>query len=475
MKSESAEAERIDRLPDAEDRASMPTVQDYLAADSRPINRKSLLEQEVRDYGTGIVDKACFISPEWHRREVDKLWSRVWQLACLEQDIPNVGDYLEYVIANQSILLVRETETRVRAFHNSCRHRGTRLKTDCGNSREIRCGFHAWAWNLDGTLKEIPCRWDFPSVRDEDYRLAECRVALWNGFVFINMDPNASSFEEFLGPTLLRHFAEWPSLGKRWKAVHIAKEIRCNWKLALLAFVEAYHGFRVHPQWINYSGDANTQYDAYGLHGRFIVPVGVPSPHKGVRISEQKIVDEMITTEFADLWTAASGETALPVVPEGKTARNVLAEYRRSELKKHTGVDFSEATDCEMLDLIEYFVFPNIALWVGEGAPLIYRSRPNGDDPNSCIYETMVLFPVAEGAERPPAAKAKLVPADQTYAEGAKELGGSVRVFDQDAGNLTKMQLGQHSRGFQGPTYGSYQEMNIRQFHHNLGKWLEAK
>jgi hypothetical protein len=228
----------------------------------------------------------------------------------------------------------------------------------------------------------------------------------------------------------------------------------------------------VHPQWINYSGDANAQYDAYGLHARLIAAVGVPSPHRGQPPSEQRIVEEMIQTEFADLFSKVSGPVTVPEVPPGKTARAVLADYRRADLTKRTNVDFSAASDAEMLDLIQYFVFPNVALWVGEGAPLVYRSRPNGHDPNSCIYETMVLLPEPEGTERRRAATPKRVPMSQTYTDGAPELGGSVRVFDQDASNLARMQLGQHSRGFQGPMYGRYQEMNIRQFHHNLDEWL---
>ena len=111
-------------VPDPEDLPTMPTVESYLRADSRPIRRKTLLEHELRDYGTGFIEKECFISPDYHRREVEGLWSRVWQLACLEQEVPNVGDYLEYVIVDQSIPVIRETPTRVRAFHNACRHRG---------------------------------------------------------------------------------------------------------------------------------------------------------------------------------------------------------------------------------------------------------------------------------------------------------------------------------------------------------------
>lgn len=458
----------------ATDPAAMPTVASYLETDRGAVP-PNLLEHEVRDYGTGIVDKECFISPGYHKREVQMLWSRVWQLACLEQDIPQVGDHLEYIIADQSILLVRETPTQVRAFFNACRHRGNRLKVGCGNSRELRCSFHAWAWNLDGSVKDIPCRWDFPEVRDEEYKLPECRVGLWNGFVFINMDPDAEPLEDFLGPTLLRHFDEWPSLSTRWKAIHVAKEMNCNWKIAIEAFVEAYHAFKVHPQWLNYAGDANTQYDAYGLHARFIVPLGVPSPHRTEPVSEQKIVESMVTTEFADPWSTDGVPLTIPTVPEGGRARDVLSDLRRAELLRRSGVDYSTASDAQMLDLIEYWVFPNVCIWIGEGAPLVYRARPNGNNPDSCIWETMVLVPFAEGQERPPAAKANFVPASKSYVEGAPEMGRSAPVFDQDATNLARMQLGLHSQGFAGPMYGKYMEMNIRQFHYNLELWLAKK
>jgi phenylpropionate dioxygenase-like ring-hydroxylating dioxygenase large terminal subunit len=434
---------------------------------------KSLLESSVRDYGTGLFGKDCYISPEWHRREVERLWGKVWQLACLEQDIPNTGDHLEYVIANQSILVVRDADGGVRAFFNVCRHRGSRLKVGCGHSKEIRCSFHAWAWNLDGTLKDIPCRWDFPSVRDEEFGLKACKVSLWNGLVFINLDPDAESFESFLGPDLMRHFAEWPSLGTRWKAVHVAKEIHCNWKLAIEAFVEAYHAFTIHPQWTNYAGDLNAQYDAYGKHARVIVPLGVPSPHRRTPITEQEIVNSMITTEFADAWGKSDGgPLPIPKVPEGGTARATLSDFRKRILAERTGVDYSQASDAQMLDLIEYWVFPNACIWVGEGGPLIYRARPNGNNPESCIWETMILLPIAEGQTRPPAAKVNFIPADKSYAEGAPEVGTSAKVFEQDSSNLTKMQLGLHSQGFPGPMFGKYMEMNIRQFHQNLERLM---
>jgi phenylpropionate dioxygenase-like ring-hydroxylating dioxygenase large terminal subunit len=452
----------------------MPTVASYLAADRGRVP-ESLKERSVRDYGADLMGKECYVSPDWQKREFEKVWRRVWQLACLEQDIPKVGDHLEYQISNQSILVVRQSETQVRAFFNACRHRGNRLKTGCGNSREIRCSFHAWAWNLDGTLKDVPCRWDFPGIRDEDFGLVQCKVEVWNGLVFINLDPNAEPLEKFLGEDLLRHFSQWPSLATRWKAVHIAKELKCNWKVAIEAFVEAYHAFKVHPQWINYAGDANTQYDAYGLHARFIVALGVPSPHRRSSISEQAIVESMVTTEFADAWTTSTGAPMpIPTVPEGRSARDVLSDLRRDVLKSRTGVDYSQASDTQMLDLIEYWIFPNICIWVGEGGPLIYRSRPNGDDPNSCTWETMVLLPHAEGAERPAAAKPNVIPSGTSYVQGAPELGRSAPVFDQDANNLEKMQLGIHSLGFQGPLFGRYMEMNIRQFHRNLDLWMSS-
>ena len=111
-----------------------------------------------------------YISREWFEREKERLWARVWQMACREEHIPRPGDYTLYEIVGKSFLIVRVDETTIKAYPNACLHRGRQLKQYDGRCEEIRCPFHGFAWNPDGSLKDVPAAWDLPHVTPEKLR-----------------------------------------------------------------------------------------------------------------------------------------------------------------------------------------------------------------------------------------------------------------------------------------------------------------
>ncbi|MGD8418469.1 MAG: aromatic ring-hydroxylating dioxygenase subunit alpha, partial [Pseudomonadales bacterium] len=226
-------------------RSAGVTYQQLLDQDSHPVPDIMRRESPMPP-GPTIVPAERYYSKEFHDLEVERLWSRVWQMACHEDDIPEVGDYHVYEIARLSFLIVRTGEDEFAAFHNACLHRGRMLKVKDGRrAREFRCPFHGWAWNLDGSLKEVPCQWDFPTVSAATHSLPAVRVGRWGGFIFINPDRNAEPLESFLGDLS----DQFPSLPyeKRYKVAHVAKVLRCNWKVAQEAFSEAYHVIATHP------------------------------------------------------------------------------------------------------------------------------------------------------------------------------------------------------------------------------------
>src|SRR5215468_7467704 len=104
----------------------------------------------VRD--DGVLTKDRYTSREFFDLEMERLWPRVWQIACREEEVPNVGDYFEYTIGDQSILVVRQDPDTIKAFFNACPHRGTRLAcgTGCYQREQIRCPYHGWRWDLSG-------------------------------------------------------------------------------------------------------------------------------------------------------------------------------------------------------------------------------------------------------------------------------------------------------------------------------------
>ena len=254
---------------------------ELLDQDTHPV--APALREESREglaEGNTRVPAWYYTSREFHDLEVEKLWSRVWQLACLEEEIPNVGDYHVYEIADRSFLIMRTEEgpAGIKAFRNACLHRGRLLRETHGKeARNLRCAFHGWAWNLDGSMKEVPCEWDFPSLRKEDYSLPEAKVDTWDGFVFINPDRDSAPLADYL-EGLDVHFEKYP-FARKVKVAHVEKIMRCNWKACQEAFMEAYHVVATHPTLMESLGDANTRYDTWGNFSRAISPQQIDSPH----------------------------------------------------------------------------------------------------------------------------------------------------------------------------------------------------
>ena len=96
------------------------------------------------------IPKQRYYDAEFYAMENELLWPRVWQMACRLEELPKPGDFVEYQILDQSIIVVRVDADHVRAYYNACRHRGTKLVEGSGSRRNFTCPFHGWCWNLNG-------------------------------------------------------------------------------------------------------------------------------------------------------------------------------------------------------------------------------------------------------------------------------------------------------------------------------------
>ena len=530
-----------------------------LAEDSHPVPEYLLRDAPLEAGQPTRVPVSRYTSREWHDLEIEKLWKRVWQMACHEDDIPDVGDYLVYDLADLSYLVVRVAEDEFKAYYNACLHRGRLLRQEDGKrARDLRCAFHGWTWNLDGTLKEIPCQWDFPYVNTDEQSLPEVKVANWGGFVFINPDPDAEPFEDFVGD-LESHFTLLP-YEKRYKEAHVAKVLRCNWKVAQEAFMEAYHVVATHPQILAGICDANSKYDVFGNYARAITPNGVPSPHLSHVPEEEPLPDAspfkmrhpltgaiydvqedstvLVTAKdgrsgyFTDGGTWLSGDLGeadphmcqwlagrqleaddeawarrrggadgvSPAVPEddgtvaaesaaeeldkrmeqmtaapsnGASVREIGAAAIREGLRPVLGDLMDSVPDAELNDSIYFTLFPNFHPW-GSFNRIVYRFRPNGNNPDESIMETLYLAPYPQDGERPPAAPIHWIDVDDDWTE-APELGMLARVFNQDTYNLPRVQLGLHATSKEFVQFGNYGETKIRHFHALLENWVSRE
>jgi len=444
-----------------------PSVQEVLDGDTRPVP-EVLREQSPLFLGDADIPVERYTSRAFHDAEMAHVWKKVWQVACRERDIPEAGDYIVYEIGKESIIVVRTHDGGIRAFPNACLHRGTQLRTCAGKVDRFRCPFHGFTWSLEGELIAKPAAWDFPHVTKENFRMPDIRVGTWGGFVFICLAEDTEPLETYL-ETLPRYFERWP-LENRHKAAHVGKVIKCNWKVAMEAFLEGYHIPATHPQTVSYAGDASSQYDVWPevRHvNRVLAWFGATNPTTSSQGGEQKMLDAMLRE------MPVAGKPGDIELKPGETARAVLAERFRTVLGKSSGVDLSGVSDAEMLDSLQYYLFPNFVPWSGIGAPLVYRWRPNGDDPESCLFEVMYLF--VRPSDEPPKRDTpmKLLGDDETFAD-APELGGLGPLLDQDLDNLERIQRGLHALHKPGVTLANYQEVRIRHVHMILDRYIEA-
>jgi Rieske 2Fe-2S family protein len=191
-----------------------------------------------------------YYDPQHYERELEAFWYRMWVVAGREEEVPNPRDYKVVKIGTQSILILRDLDGRLRAFHNTCRHRGSILcteETGAVRGRRIVCPYHNWTYDLDGTLVGTPRQMETPGFDTKDYPLFHVAVGTWGGFIFVNLAGQAAGpLADALGDIpeqFVRYGFPELRIGKR-----IILDIRANWKLLFENFSECFHCPPVHPE-----------------------------------------------------------------------------------------------------------------------------------------------------------------------------------------------------------------------------------
>lgn len=446
--------------------------QALMAHDSRPV--PEFLARESYSYrGSEPISASRYTSGEFERLERQKMWPNVWQFAAREEEIPDSGDYVLYENAGRSYIVSRQGDGSVRAFHNVCLHRGRKLRTKDGTADYFKCPFHGFTWNNDGTLKSIPCRWDFSHLSSEKLSLPEAQVARWGGYIFIRENFDGPTIEEFLSP-LPEHFRRWRH-EECTTIIWVGKVVPANWKVTMEAFMEAWHTVVTHPQLLPFTGDENSAYWTWGDNvNANLVPFGIISPHVDPSgKTQQWIVDEFIkfNGRSAENYDASRDAFAVKVA-EGVTARRALGEAMRENYANATGHNHDHATDAELLDGLVYNVFPNFSPWGGYMPNIVYRWRP-WPDVDHCLMEVRILMRVAPGKPVPRSVPMKFLTDTQPWTD-APELGVLGTVFEQDMQNLPYVQEGLKASKTGEVNLGDYQEIRIRQFHQTLDKYLKS-
>jgi choline monooxygenase len=201
--------------------------------------RKPLLDAET-------LPLACYTSPEFHRREVSEIFLKCWNLVGRVDYVKNPGDYFTHSIAGVSFIVMRGDDGRIRAFVNACRHRSAPLLEGEGNCRTIRCPYHGWLYDRDGSLRAAVGMQETHDFSAADGNLIEIKLDVWCGFLFVNFDPASGSLRDYLGG--IDAWTESYDFETMVTAKRKEFVIRANWKSYVENSLDYMHLPTVHQQ-----------------------------------------------------------------------------------------------------------------------------------------------------------------------------------------------------------------------------------
>ena len=205
--------------------------------------------------GTGPISYEDSISPEHYELERDAIFRRTWLNVGRVEQLSKKGSYFtkELDAARTSVVVVRGTDDAVRAFYNICRHRGNKLvwndfpgEETSGVCRQFTCKYHGWRYDLEGACTFVQQEDEFFNLDKGDYGLVPVRTEVWEGFIFVNLDPDAPPLQEYMGE-LGAGLAGYP-FHKMTQVHRYRSEVRSNWKLYIDAFTEFYHAPVLHAK-----------------------------------------------------------------------------------------------------------------------------------------------------------------------------------------------------------------------------------
>jgi phenylpropionate dioxygenase-like ring-hydroxylating dioxygenase large terminal subunit len=232
--------------------------------------------------GTGPVSYEDSVSPEHYELECDAIFRRTWLNVGRVEQVPKVGSYFtkELDAARTSVIVVRDSDSEVRAFYNICRHRGNKLvwndypgEETSGVCRQFTCKYHGWRYSLQGELTFVQQESEFFDLDKADYGLAPVRTEVWEGFIFVNLDTEDSTpLRDYLGE-LGEGITGYP-FHKMTQVHRYRAEVGSNWKLFIDAFTEFYHAPVLHAK--QAVGEESRKLQSYGYEA---LAYQVDGPH----------------------------------------------------------------------------------------------------------------------------------------------------------------------------------------------------
>ncbi|KUI17624.1 (2Fe-2S)-binding protein [Mycobacterium sp. GA-1285] len=405
-----------------------------------------------------LVPAERYYSPAFAALEIERMWPKVWQLACTIDHVAEPGDYFEYQCGPYSVLIVRGDDGVLRAFQNVCRHRGNSLCSGAGSGlRELRCGYHGWTWDLGGSLRRVPNRKGFGALHMSELPLVPVAVDAWDRLVFVNVDVDAMPLLDYLEE--MPADVKWCGLADFRCYATMTIDVDANWKTIADGYSETYHIQTLHPELHRCMDDVYAPQTIWGHTGKSEQLYGIPSRHLNQPLSDDEVWDAYVCTQGA-LMGVEEG-TPLPDEREpGASVADVIAARTRA-FAASRGVDLQWADTEQILRLHQYNVFPNMTLLMNADHLTVMTSHP-GSDPDHGELVMLLWTRMAPGAPRSKPVDVR-VKADDAHPG---------LVLTQDISVLSGLQRGLHQPGLKHLTL-SNEERRVINMHRNLERYLD--
>ena len=277
------------------------------------------------------MPKSVYTSPEFCEAELKHIFAADWLCAGRADALPNSGDYLTMEIAGEPIIILRDGKGALRGMSNVCRHRMSTLLEGRGNVRSIVCPYHAWTYNLDGSLRGAPAMGLNESFCKENVKLPSVRVENWLGWIMVTLNPDAPDPREALKD--VEDLVGYLDMGSYRETFRETFRWATNWKVLAENFMESYHLPVCHEGTIGGSVDlmkmtcpeGSPSFNYHYIMKNDTIPLSLAHPSNTALVGDQRRITWLLSVYPALLITLTPGYFwYLCLTPDGPGHVNVL-------------------------------------------------------------------------------------------------------------------------------------------------------
>ena len=239
------------------------------------------------------IHSDCYLEPQFLQIEQEQVFAKTWQFLCHEEQLREPGSYVTADIQGQSIVAMRDTQGELRAFYNVCKHRGHELLSGAGKVKAVTCPYHAWVYNLDGSLRRARRSELIEDFCEADIHLDAIRVETFCHLVFVNLDNDSSALADASGNLAKEILSYAPDLADLTFAHRLTYRIQANWKTVVDNFLECYHCPVAHKDFVSLVEMDTYKVTTYGIYSSHMAQAG-RTDNQAYNISDASVTDHAV-------------------------------------------------------------------------------------------------------------------------------------------------------------------------------------